>query len=141
MLGWLRAVWIYCAQASGIIARRACLAGRWSAAVVLRDPLYRPAKAACLTATGGVQSAASGDPVRPVRCEAGRSALRRVARQKARACRLGRHRQQDRADRMGGHGARRRLRTRACADADCGIDQALAGHPVAHHRAAIERRR
>ncbi|MDZ7896363.1 MAG: transposase [Sphingobium sp.] len=28
--------------------------------MVLLDPLYRPAKAACLTATGGVQSAAAG---------------------------------------------------------------------------------
>ena len=50
-----------------------------------------------------------------------------LARKPARARRLGRHRQQDGPDRMGGDGARRRLRTRACANAGGSIDQELSG--------------
>lgn len=65
------------------------------------------------------------DPIRQGETRHGRSAFRRSARQKARARRLGRHCQQNGADRMGGHGARRRVRTRACAYAGGSIDQEL----------------
>jgi transposase len=55
-----------------------------------------------------------------------------LARKPARARRLGRHRQQDGPDRMGGDGARRRLRTRACANAGGSIDQELSGGDQLH---------